>query len=124
MLHAAPFFRMCTLLLVAIPRSVAVLRARCTVRTLASAVLNAYSAVSPGCFFFVGAALPGEARPHHKSVFDFDEVGICAPRTSWSASCASSNTAHLLRVSFVPQRALFVGASIFVQIIRNELGRK
>lgn len=30
----------------------------------------------PGCFFFVGAALPGEARPHHKSVFDFDEVGF------------------------------------------------
>jgi metal-dependent amidase/aminoacylase/carboxypeptidase family protein len=27
-----------------------------------------------GCFFFVGAALPGETRPHHKSVFDFDEV--------------------------------------------------
>ena len=27
----------------------------------------------PGCFFFVGAALPGELRPHHKSVFDFDE---------------------------------------------------
>lgn len=28
----------------------------------------------PGCFFFVGAALPGELKPHHKSVFDFDEV--------------------------------------------------
>jgi metal-dependent amidase/aminoacylase/carboxypeptidase family protein len=28
----------------------------------------------PGCFFFVGAALPGPDRPHHKSVFDFDEV--------------------------------------------------
>ena len=27
----------------------------------------------PGCFFFVGAALPGEPKPHHKSVFDFDE---------------------------------------------------
>lgn len=26
----------------------------------------------PGAFFFVGAALPGEERPHHKSVFDFD----------------------------------------------------
>mmetsp|Transcript_101214 Transcript_101214/g.198642 ORF Transcript_101214/g.198642 Transcript_101214/m.198642 type:complete len:413 (-) Transcript_101214:145-1383(-) len=47
----------------------------------------------PGCFFFVGAALPGEKRPHHKSVFDFDE------------------------------RALFVGASIFVQIIRDQLSR-
>lgn len=33
----------------------------------------------PGCFFFVGAALPGDPRPHHKSVFDFDEVSyICS----------------------------------------------
>jgi hypothetical protein len=47
-----------------------------------------------------------------------------AHRTSWSASCVSSNTTHLQRVSVLPQRALFVGASIFVQIIRNELGRK
>jgi amidohydrolase len=31
----------------------------------------------PGTFFFVGAALPGELRPHHKSVFDFDEE--CLP---------------------------------------------
>ena len=29
-----------------------------------------------GCFFFVGAALPGDLRPHHKSVFDFDEVTV------------------------------------------------
>jgi metal-dependent amidase/aminoacylase/carboxypeptidase family protein len=28
-----------------------------------------------GCFFFVGAALPGEPRPHHRAEFDFDEVG-------------------------------------------------
>ena len=45
-----------------------------------------------GCFLFVGAALQGEERPHHKSVFDFDE------------------------------RALMVSSSIFVQIIRNKLG--
>jgi amidohydrolase len=45
----------------------------------------------PGCFFFVGAALPGEMRPHHKSVFDFDE------------------------------RAMLIGASVFVQIIRDKL---
>jgi metal-dependent amidase/aminoacylase/carboxypeptidase family protein len=44
-----------------------------------------------GCFFFVGAALPGESRPHHKSVFDFDET------------------------------AILIGASIFVQIIRDQL---
>lgn len=30
----------------------------------------------PGCFFFVGAALPGESRPHHKAVFDFDEFAM------------------------------------------------
>ena len=29
-----------------------------------------------GCFFFVGGKLPGETRPHHKSVFDFDEVNL------------------------------------------------
>jgi len=45
----------------------------------------------PGCFFFVGAALPGVGRPHHKSVFDFDE------------------------------RAMYIGASILVQLIRDKL---
>jgi amidohydrolase len=46
----------------------------------------------PGAFFFVGAALPGELRPHHKSVFDFDET------------------------------ALGVAASVFVQLIEDKLG--
>jgi len=45
----------------------------------------------PGCFFFVGCGLPGECRPHHKSVFDFDE------------------------------RGLLISASIFVHIIRDIL---
>jgi len=45
-----------------------------------------------GCFFFVGAAHQGEILPHHKSVFDFDE------------------------------RAMLVGASVYVQIIRDLLG--
>jgi amidohydrolase len=45
----------------------------------------------PGCFFFVGAALPGEVRPHHKSVFDFDE------------------------------RAMLVGASVLVHLITDLL---
>jgi amidohydrolase len=45
----------------------------------------------PGCFFFIGCGLPGECRPHHKSVFDFDE------------------------------RALLVSTSVFVQIIRDLL---
>lgn len=48
----------------------------------------------PGCFFFVGAALPGEQRPHHKSVFDFDED------------------------------AMLVGASILVQIVRDMLSKR
>jgi metal-dependent amidase/aminoacylase/carboxypeptidase family protein len=46
----------------------------------------------PGCFFFVGGAQPGDVRPHHKSVFDFDE------------------------------RAMLVGASVYVQLIRDLLG--
>ena len=45
----------------------------------------------PGCFFFVGAAHQGEIRPHHKSIFDFDE------------------------------RAMLVSASTFVQLIRDML---
>eukprot|EP01032_Pedospumella_encystans_P016085 gene16085-18366_t len=46
----------------------------------------------PGCFFFVGGKMPGDIRPHHKSIFDFDE------------------------------RALLVSASVFVQLIRDILG--
>ena len=46
----------------------------------------------PGAFIFVGAALPGEQRPHHKSVFDFDE------------------------------EALTISASLLVQIVRDVLG--
>ena len=45
----------------------------------------------PGCFIFVGCALPGELRPHHKSVFDFDE------------------------------NALLISSSLLVQIIRDIL---
>ncbi len=45
----------------------------------------------PGAFFFVGAALPGPLRPHHKSVFDLDEA------------------------------ALAVGASVFLQLIDDML---
>jgi hypothetical protein len=36
--------------------------------------IHQYVVCCIGCFFFVGAALPGEVRGHHKSVFDFDEV--------------------------------------------------
>jgi metal-dependent amidase/aminoacylase/carboxypeptidase family protein len=50
-----------------------------------------YVNVHVGCFFFVGAGLPGERRPHHKSVFDFDE------------------------------RAMLVAASVLVQLTRDIL---
>lgn len=42
-----------------------------------------------GCFFFVGCGMPGEKRPHHKSVFDFDEVSQFIVQLS-------SHFAHLL----------------------------
>ena len=45
----------------------------------------------PGCFFFVGGAREGIIRPHHKSVFDFDE------------------------------RAMLVSAATFVQLIVDQL---
>lgn len=53
--------------------------------------LNNWVSICSGCFFFVGAALPGEVRPHHRSVFDFDED------------------------------ALLISASIFVEIVRDVL---
>ena len=45
----------------------------------------------PGCFYFVGAGKLGEIRPHHKSIFDFDE------------------------------RAMLVSAGTFVQIVMDTL---
>ncbi len=36
--------------------------------------VNSLFSMCLGCFFFVGGALPGDTLPHHKSVFDFDEV--------------------------------------------------
>ena len=52
-----------------------------------------------GCFFFVGAALPGELRPHHKSVFDFDEVRIIVILPSFSPYFWLGN--HLYRTFIV-----------------------
>ena len=43
-------------------------------RTMGAEDFSFFLEARPGAFFFVGAGLPGEARPHHKSVFDFDEV--------------------------------------------------
>ncbi len=67
-------------------------RAAVPQRTMGAEDFSFFLQKRPGCFFFVGAALPGDPRPHHKSVFDFDE------------------------------RALLVAASILVQLIRDLLG--
>ena len=67
-------------------------RAALPQKTMGAEDMSYFLQEKPGCFFFVGAALPGEAtRPHHKSVFDFDE------------------------------RALLVGASILVHLVRDLL---
>jgi amidohydrolase len=58
-------------------------------RTTGAEDFSYYLLQRPGCFFFVGAALPGPPRPHHKSVFDFDE------------------------------NAMLLSASVFVQLIRS-----
>jgi hypothetical protein len=71
----------------------------------------------PGCFFFVGAALPGPVRPHHQAVFDFDEVRIGYTKLSK----AFRFLLLLLRHS---QRALLISASVLVQIVRDELRRE
>lgn len=42
----------------------------------------------PGCFLFVGAAQPGDSRPHHKSVFDFDEVRARINCCCWETNCS------------------------------------
>jgi amidohydrolase len=62
-----------------------------TQKTMGAEDFSFFLQERPGVFFFVGAAHPGEIRPHHKSVFDFDE------------------------------RALLVSASCFVQLIRDML---
>ena len=67
-----------------------------------------------GCFFFVGAALEGDLRPHHKSTFDFDEVLF--------TELNPSILAFFFFYSF--QRALFISASMFIRIVKDVLGAK
>lgn len=45
-------------------------------KTMGAEDFSFYLLQRPGCFFFVGGALPGDIRPHHKSVFDFDEEAL------------------------------------------------
>ena len=69
-------------------------KAQAPVTTCGAEDFSYFMLQRPGCFFFVGAGLPGPVRPHHKSVFDFDE------------------------------KALEVSASIFVQLIMDLIGPK
>ncbi len=45
-------------------------------RTMGGEDMSVYLDRVPGCFFFVGSALPGPVRPHHSPVFDFDERAL------------------------------------------------
>jgi amidohydrolase len=44
--------------------------------TMGAEDFSYYLLQRPGCFFFVGAALPGEVRGHHISIFDFDKGAL------------------------------------------------
>ena len=72
-------------------RCVGVPRSRLVQKTMGAEDFSFYLQQRPGCFWFVGAARRGEVRPHHKSVFDFDE------------------------------RALLVSATIFVELVHDLL---
>lgn len=50
--------------------------------TMAAEDFSYFLIERPGAFFFVGAGLEGELRPHHKAIFDFDEEAL-----SISATC-------------------------------------
>lgn len=45
-------------------------------KTMGAEDFSFFLEARPGAFIFVGAALPGDPRPHHKSVFDIDENAI------------------------------------------------
>ena len=49
-------------------------RSKLLQKTMGAEDFSYFLQARPGAFFFIGCALPGETRPHHKSVFDFDEV--------------------------------------------------
>lgn len=61
-------------------------------RTMAAEDFSFFIREIPGCFFFVGSALPGpEVYPHHKPTFTIDE------------------------------RSLGIGASVFVHLVESIL---
>jgi len=45
-------------------------------KTMGAEDFSYFLEARPGAFIFVGAALPGDPRPHHKSVFDIDENSL------------------------------------------------
>lgn len=49
---------------------------RTDVQTCGAEDFSYFLTARPGAFFFVGAALPGELKPHHRSDFDFDEEAM------------------------------------------------
>jgi len=70
----------------------------------------------PGAFFFVGAALPGPQRPHHKSVFDFDEGVVW-----WAERCVAPRACQPALRPPPSAEAILVGASIFLNIVDDLL---
>lgn len=51
------------------------------VTTMGAEDFSYFIEAKPGAFFFVGAGLEGDLRPHHKSVFDFDERALLVSAT-------------------------------------------
>jgi amidohydrolase len=62
-------------------------RSRVPVVTMGAEDFSYFLQKRPGCFFFVGAALQGEVRPHHKSVFDFDEDAMMISASMFMRIC-------------------------------------
>eukprot|EP00756_Hemistasia_phaeocysticola_P043804 Hpha_TRINITY_DN17378_c0_g1::TRINITY_DN17378_c0_g1_i1::g.137882::m.137882 len=62
-------------------------RSRIHIVTMGAEDFSYFLNERPGCFFFVGAALPGETRPHHKSVFDFDENAMLVSASLFMNIC-------------------------------------
>jgi len=65
-------------------------------RTMGGEDMSVYLRKVPGCFFFVGSGFPGDYRPHHSPVFDFDERALAVGALLLEA-CARKISAWLRR---------------------------